>query len=790
MADPNVLFNTQTRQPETLPFEQIPGAIESGTHAFKSDAQVDVLDPKGQSYSLPATQLGDALKQGYKLESPQQIGVRQYVKDNQGLKGDVKIGLQSLGDELAFGVPQIIREHNQDPFEAAKEQALRDDHQGANVAGSVGGFAGSLFVGGPLFKGAAKAGRIAEGLVAKELAARGIERGAESMAKDIGARMATSAAKLGVEGAVVSAPRALTETALGDPQAAAESVMMGGLIGSMLGVGAAGFGKALAPLAEKALAKGELDSAAERGFLDQFKAERASKVLGYTQAERNKVGEEAANNIGEYFLGRRTNDGEKIIGSLDSRDKILEKLQKFKGEANSELDDIYKKLDDVPGEKVQVDGVINNLKEQIGTKFQGKLAAPERKILENIMSDLDMVRTSGENKMLSIPFQDAREFLNKVGSFAFPKGKILDPSPRQLVSREAYFLIRDKIDEAAGRQAQTLGDSKLVDAFETRRKDVAYSLKAEQTLSKQIRKETGNKMFGLTDTITGIGLGSGIGAIPAALGVAGKKLVEKYGNQVLANLDSSGPEFVRNYMQTVGKRLDKIPQALDRMGSGTSSDIKAAGLQRILNMRPDEKPKEIKKLKERATFYASNPSALIEDLSHHTSPIANGGAPQTADQLSQRVPQVLSYIQSIMPKPMTAPNPFLPEREFKASDQEMAKFERQLGVIYNPFSVIDDLQKGSLTKDQMDTLKNVYPVIYKNMQLRVQGHMIDKRPNLNFQSRLKLSLLMGFNVDSSVAPQFLSSLQDNYKITPETPQDQKFSFSEQAATPTQSGELG
>jgi hypothetical protein len=232
----NKLYNTTTKQIETLPDDQIDSAILQGTHSFAADQRVNVVDPSGATHSVPATQLEDALKQGFKVEGNKASAVREYVEENKGLKGAAKVALGKFADEAALGIPGLVYEKTGDPLEVAKWEALKKEHDSASALGSITGFGAGLVLGAPLFKGAAVAGQAAERVVAKQLAAAGVEKGSQSIAKDILARMATKGAAMGAEGAVISAPYALTEAALGDPEQAGETLLMGAGIGSALGL--------------------------------------------------------------------------------------------------------------------------------------------------------------------------------------------------------------------------------------------------------------------------------------------------------------------------------------------------------------------------------------------------------------------------------------------------------------------------------------------------------------------------------------------------------------------------
>lgn len=286
------LFNVETRKAESLPQDQLEKAVMAGTHSYKKDADVNVFAPGGRLVSVKGQDLADALAQGYKIESPLQFASRKYAEENRGISGTAKVAIREAADQLSFGVTEAVLKKTESDLDKAKYQALKNENELASLAGNVGGFVGSMFYGGPLFKAASKAGLVGEG--AAKLATKAVETalknqglGQYAAARAAGAIAANTlekGAKLGVEGLSLVAPKALTEAALGDPKEAAETLAWGFGIGALLG-GAGGF-------ASKSFEKSQatLDKAQE--FLAQkldpegFAAIKAEKTL---QAEAEKA---------------------------------------------------------------------------------------------------------------------------------------------------------------------------------------------------------------------------------------------------------------------------------------------------------------------------------------------------------------------------------------------------------------------------------------------------------------------------------------------------------------------
>jgi hypothetical protein len=217
-----------------------------------SENRINVIGPDGQSGSIPSDQIDNAIRQGYKVESPEQKEINDAVDAEKGLVGAAKVALLQGADEALFGIPEVVAAKKMDPLEMAKWEAIKKDHGLANALGGGAGFLANFAVGGPIFKAAAKAGLIAEKGAASLLAKSGIAAGeaaaeagfgtaAKQAAKNIVEKTITKTAQLGTEGAIIGLPMASTEAMLGDTDLAAETLMwsagLGGGLGALFGGG-------------------------------------------------------------------------------------------------------------------------------------------------------------------------------------------------------------------------------------------------------------------------------------------------------------------------------------------------------------------------------------------------------------------------------------------------------------------------------------------------------------------------------------------------------------------------
>lgn len=760
------LYNTQTRKPESLPEDQINSAILAGTHAYPVGTRVNVVDQDGNAQSVASEELKDALGQGFKLETPSQAAVRKYAEENSGVAGAAKAFAAQALDETAMGIPGIIFRKTADPLEVAKFEALKKEHNFASDLGSVTGFGASLFAGGPIFKGAAKAGEAAAKVVAERLAAAGVERGSSSMAKRIVAKVAESATKMGVEGAGIAAPRAITEGMLGDPDQAAETLLYGAGIGGALGVG----GLVLEPAVGKVIEKYKSSAEDSGSAIEDFQNSRAAKALGFTKGQLKKLkgGEDEAKQVAGRLLEAKTADGKPIISALSSADDMLDQVERFKEEAGNRVGAVFQKLDDAGMSSFNPLEVASRIDSEIGPEWRSPLNRGETGQLDNT---LEAILMRGDKP---ISFAEAQTLKGELQTAAYPKGYWGPSTPKMEMARSALGILNDELEKsvaAAEKQIKEglvevppeLKSQEFMSELKNSKLDYAAATKAERALNDHLTSQYGNKTFGLTDVIAGTGAGAEGGPLAGALVVGAKKVAEKYGNQILATMPVDGLLAAEQAMKRVAKKLDEIPDALDRMIRGGTTAVKGDILGALgrLAEGSSSRHEAFNAVSQKISDPMSDPMGMSSRVASITTPFQKTGAPTVADAFNSKMTQAVQYLHRELPRPSSPPNPLVREK-FKPSDAQLSAFERKLRTVMDPFTVIEDLKHGAVTRDQIDTLKAVYPKLYEQMQRRIIDHISQNEKTYPYQARLKLSMFMGFPLDSSLTPRSIRMQQEAY----------------------------
>lgn len=100
---------------------------------------------------------------------------------------------------------------------------------------------------------------------------------------------------------------------------------------------------------------------------------------------------------------------------------------------------------------------------------------------------------------------------------------------------------------------------------------------------------------------------------------------------------------------------------------------------------------------------------------------AMGGLAETAPRITQHVAVAASraanYLLANTPVPTRAPSVINPGYRPMPSDAEIASFAKRWAAVSDPMTVLEDFQKGMVTYEQVDALKNVYPSLYQSIRV-------------------------------------------------------------------------
>lgn len=120
-------------------------------------------------------------------------------------------------------------------------------------------------------------------------------------------------------------------------------------------------------------------------------------------------------------------------------------------------------------------------------------------------------------------------------------------------------------------------------------------------------------------------------------------------------------------------------------------------------------------------------------------------APELAGHLAAAGTRGSLYLEQHLPVGTRSPTAFQPNRKAAISDMALRSFARRWAAVNNPMTAVEDMQRGQLTYDQVDALKNVYPALYNGLRMKtlMKLQQLDQAGVVvPYQDRLQLNLLL------------------------------------------------
>ena len=751
----------QSGKPISLTPEDATKAIASGAATVRADAAINVVGPDGAKASVPGPDLALAVQRGYRLETDHERGLYDYLQQNEGLAGAAKVTMAKALSELAFGVPEIAYEHTATPAEREQWEALKSEHPLASGVGSAVGFAGSTLVGAPLFKAATAAGKAAEGAVLV-----GREAG-------LGARIAANVARVGTEGAVISAPQVITEAALGDPKAAAEHLAWGLGGGAVLGAAGTLASSALKPLGK--LAAGAVEHlGVDMHATDPLKglAEgQAFRSLMHSQDERTiKLAQSVG---GPKAVGRYVLDENLLRVPNESFEKYSTRIGERKQQVGEQIGAAYRELDAA--------GARGPSAEELADRFQAEVIDPlklkatkanEVARLEQFKGDfLQSSRLQREARMDSLesPGQslyDLWETRKDLASRIYQDRKALPGAIANPVDRE-LDRFRVMLDDAVEGSAPPAFKGKI-DELNRHYRNLST---IDQIVDKSVLREAKNRNFSLSDMLTGHGagvamhsmggalLGGPVGAV-AGLGAAlGHHYIRENGNSIVAKYANQlGTYFAHQAVQQGEKELGAIPRLLGRLPSSEMAVENGFHLFLGGESSKDDR-KNFGRVAERLNSVAADPSRAQQHV-QAVADVIGKGAPGVAQAYAHAEMQRAAWLQSQLPKP-PPPAPFQAATKWEPTQRQMHEFAAKVAVAMDPRVVLRETARGTLTPAHVQAAKAMWPATYDQMVTATKTWgMTAAAKKLPYQRKVLLSLMIGEPVAPGMAG--VAQLQNNF----------------------------
>jgi hypothetical protein len=239
---------------------------------------------------------------------------------------------------------------------------------------------------------------------------------------------------------------------------------------------------------------------------------------------------------------------------------------------------------------------------------------------------------------------------------------------------------------------------------------------------------------------------SPLGPVGSMVAPLAKRLVGKIAESASLEGVSSA---VRQHIQSAagalakGGKLAARTASIEPLGISLSSDTLSSAM----------------KIRERATQLAAAPD---RQMHFATEAAASLRAPTPiASSMGGVVSRMVTELANRAPKEGKGAGLFSAPKGM--SDTEAAKYVSVAKSIAEPRSLLSDARAGTLTKDQVDAVKSVWPRLYEEMAGELTKAIVgnDKAPS--YQDRIAISTLLGTDADPTMSGSFILATQPQPK---------------------------
>jgi hypothetical protein len=286
--------------------------------------------------------------------------------------------------------------------------------------------------------------------------------------------------------------------------------------------------------------------------LPKIARKAGSKALGFIQTPLKKAGGvEKVERAVDTLL-----DEGSVIKPWRGAESMAKRLDVLENVSGKKIGSILKQMDDAGIQAVKPMNILETI-QNTEVRGLGKTIAEVAEDSPEVARELKTVASWLEKRAAAdggaTTFAEAQYIKRLIGKSTDWTASEASGNIGNQTKKLMYGAVNDAMDKSLGEAAEQVGDPALRAEFLQAKELFGAASTAKVGINKQLARQAGNKLFGLTDQILG---GGGVGAtlvtrdpetaITAAGLLLSKKLAEKYGWQTLA---------------TGARALGKVPQS-------------------------------------------------------------------------------------------------------------------------------------------------------------------------------------------------------------------------------------
>lgn len=359
-------------------------------------------------------------------------------------------------------------------------------------------------------------------------------------------------------------------------------------------------------------------------------------------------------------------------------------------------------------------------------------------------------------------WHQARRALDKQINFASRNA-----SPEMDALKQIRGLMEKELEVSGEAAAKSVG-SAFADEYRAGKSLYQSVRKAQDLTERGVARELANNSFGLGATIgaaTGLATGGPLGSI--AMGLAGK-VVKDRGDMMAADLlhraaNIAGvTSLAARTDATISKGVQALLGAKAPVAATTASAVRIPvaplGVALSGNLKGD-----FAKVSKAVVDAQANPTRTTDRVAKALGPEA-GKSPRIASAATQIMIGDIDFLHKALPPPRLDAFSLQPHLQTgsRASDTEMGKFLDQAKVLASPTIVIDKAIEGTLSRHEVDALKERRPEMYDAIRNSVLEQVTTTTKEIPYDRRIQLGILLDIPTDRTLAPDFQQAIQATY----------------------------
>jgi hypothetical protein len=142
-------------------------------------------------------------------------------------------------------------------------------------------------------------------------------------------------------------------------------------------------------------------------------------------------------------------------------------------------------------------------------------------------------------------------------------------------------------------------------------------------------------------------------------------------------------------------------------------------------------------------------------------------SPKLADAIEAAAIKRLEFVASKLPERPPATHMRVGPESWQPSDSDLSKFARYVDAAEGgPSRILGRLGDGTITPEDAETLRELYPETYREVQMRIMDGLAEMTETMPYPKRLALGILFDVPTDPALEPANLAQLQGNFAMVP------------------------